>query len=69
MFWDFCDEGAYLNLAYELLEDSRAWVPVRSGESGDFIYHRDDGLAYAKIASPARVADLADERRKGLASR
>ncbi len=55
-------KGVYLNLAYELLEDSRAWVPVRSGESGDFVYRRDDGLAYAKIASPARVADLADER-------
>ncbi|QOG08851.1 APH(3'') family aminoglycoside O-phosphotransferase [Aureimonas sp. OT7] len=51
-----------MHLAYELLEDSRAWVPVRSGESGNFIYRRDDGLAYAKIASPARVADLADER-------
>jgi len=46
----------------ELLEDSRAWVPINGGESGDFVYRRDNGLAYAKIAPIARVADLAGER-------
>jgi streptomycin 3"-kinase len=38
------------------------WVPVRTGESGDLVYRRDDGLAYAKIAPVARSADLAGER-------
>lgn len=56
------EKGAYLTLVSELLEDSRAWVPVRSGESGDFVYRRNDGLAYAKISPLARVADLAGER-------
>ncbi|UGQ22231.1 APH(3'') family aminoglycoside O-phosphotransferase [Brucella anthropi] len=61
-FWDFRDEGVYLNLEYGLLEDSRAWVSIRSGESGDFLYRRHDDLAYAKIASRVRIADLAGER-------
>lgn len=51
-----------MNFVYGLLEDSRAWVPIRSGESGDFVYRRHDDLAYAKIASRARIADLAGER-------
>ena len=51
-----------MNLAYGLLETSSAWVPVRSGESGDFVYRRHDDLAYAKVASRSRVADLASER-------
>jgi streptomycin 3"-kinase len=38
------------------------WVPVRSGESGDRVYRREDGLAYAKIAPSERSADLAGER-------
>jgi streptomycin 3"-kinase len=38
------------------------WLPVRTGESGDFVFWRDDGLAYAKIAPVARSADLAGER-------
>ncbi|WP_255448320.1 APH(3'') family aminoglycoside O-phosphotransferase [Telmatospirillum sp. J64-1] len=38
------------------------WSPVRRGESGDFVYRRNDGLAYAKIARTARAAELAAER-------
>lgn len=53
-----------MKLASELLEGSRNWVPIRSGESGDFVYRRADGLAYAKIAPFARVADLAGERER-----
>lgn len=51
-----------MKLASELLEGSHNWVPIRSGESCDFVYRRDDDLAYAKIARLARVADLAGER-------
>ncbi|WP_349959023.1 APH(3'') family aminoglycoside O-phosphotransferase [Rhizobium sp. ZPR3] len=35
---------------------------VKTGESGDLVYRREDGLAYAKVASSARSADLAGER-------
>lgn len=38
------------------------WIPVRTGESGDFVYRRDDGLAFAKLAPAARSADLVGER-------
>lgn len=38
------------------------WAPVRTGESGDLVYRREDGLAYAKIAPAARSAALAGER-------
>ncbi len=38
------------------------WTGVKTGESGDLVYRREDGLAYAKIASSARSADLAGER-------
>lgn len=38
------------------------WVPVGTGESGDRVYRREDGLAYAKVAPAARSADLAGER-------
>ena len=38
------------------------WIPVRTGESGDLVYRRSDGLAYAKIAGADRLADLAGER-------
>jgi streptomycin 3"-kinase len=49
-------------LAYGLLEDPRAWVPIRGGESSDFVYRRHDNRSYAKITSRARVADLTGER-------
>ncbi|MFU0968776.1 aminoglycoside O-phosphotransferase APH(3'')-Ib, partial [Escherichia coli] len=26
------------------------WLPVRGGESGDFVFRRGDGHAFAKIA-------------------
>lgn len=52
-------------MTHALLDRSRCdWVPVRTGESGDLVYRRDDGLAYAKIASAGRVADLAGERER-----
>ncbi len=38
------------------------WVPVGSGESGDFVYRRADGHAFAKLAPAARSAELAGER-------
>jgi len=38
------------------------WVAARAGESGDPVYRRVDGRAYAKIASSARSAELAGER-------
>jgi streptomycin 3"-kinase len=50
------------DLAYGLLDDPRAWVPIRSGESGDFVYCRHDDHSYAKIASRARLDELAGER-------
>ncbi|MDK4705325.1 APH(3'') family aminoglycoside O-phosphotransferase [Rhizobium sp. CNPSo 4062] len=42
------------------------WTRVKTGESGDLVYRREDGLAYAKIASSARSADLACERDRML---
>jgi streptomycin 3"-kinase len=52
-----------LDWAYTLLGGRRFdWTPVRTGESGDFVFRRDDGVAYAKIASAARSTDLAGER-------
>ncbi|SMF75146.1 streptomycin 3-kinase [Xaviernesmea oryzae] len=45
------------------LENSRFdWVPVHAGESGDRVFRREDGLAYAKIAEGKRSAELAGER-------
>jgi streptomycin 3"-kinase len=38
------------------------WLPVRHGESGDRIYRRSDGAAYAKIASGKAAALLEGER-------
>ncbi|ODT16752.1 MAG: APH(3'') family aminoglycoside O-phosphotransferase [Kaistia sp. SCN 65-12] len=38
------------------------WLPVRNGESGDVVYRRDDGLAYAKLAPATRALELAGER-------
>jgi streptomycin 3"-kinase len=45
-----------------LAHTSRDWARVKTGESGDLVYRREDGLAYAKVAPSARSADLAGER-------
>nr|WP_168880224.1 APH(3'') family aminoglycoside O-phosphotransferase [Rhizobium sp. P28RR-XV]NLR89490.1 APH(3'') family aminoglycoside O-phosphotransferase [Rhizobium sp. P28RR-XV] len=45
-----------------LAKASRDWTQVKTGESGDLVYRREDGRAYAKMAAPARSADLAGER-------
>lgn len=49
-----------------LAHTSRDWTRVKTGESGDLVYRREDGLAYAKIASSARSVDLAGERNRLL---
>lgn len=36
-------------------ESHSDWLPVRGGESGDFVFRRGDGHAFAKIA-PASAA-------------
>ncbi len=55
--------GAQLDTAKALLAHTHAgWSRVKQGESGDLVYRREDGRAYAKIASSARLADLAGER-------
>jgi streptomycin 3"-kinase len=38
------------------------WTRATTGESGDLVYHRDDRLAYAKLAPAARSGDRAGER-------
>jgi len=38
------------------------WSSVRTGESGDLVYRREDGRAFAKVASAARASELAGER-------
>lgn len=40
----------------------REWLSVRHGESGDRVYARSDGAAYAKIASGKAAALLEGER-------
>ncbi|WP_026617973.1 APH(3'') family aminoglycoside O-phosphotransferase [Ensifer aridi] len=40
----------------------REWTPIRHGESGDRVYRRSDGAAYAKIASGKAAALLEGER-------
>ncbi len=42
-------------------ESHSDWLPVRGGESGDFVFRRGDGHAFAKIA-PASRGELAGER-------
>ncbi len=52
-----------MDSAKALLAHTRTnWTRVNEGESGDLVYRREDGSAYAKIASPARLAELAGER-------
>ncbi|RDL48704.1 Aminoglycoside 3'-phosphotransferase [Ensifer sp. M14] len=38
------------------------WMPVMAGESGDVVYRRGDGRAYAKVATAARSGELSGER-------
>ena len=52
-----------MDWTYALLDRRRFdWIPVRTGESGDLVYRREDGLAYAKMAPAERSAALAGER-------
>ncbi|MFK0166664.1 APH(3'') family aminoglycoside O-phosphotransferase [Rhizobium sp. NPDC090279] len=52
-----------MDSAKTLLADTHVdWTRVKTGESGDFVFRREDGHAYAKIAASARSADLAGER-------
>ncbi|MDK1490078.1 APH(3'') family aminoglycoside O-phosphotransferase [Sinorhizobium sp. 7-81] len=44
------------------LPEGREWVPVRHGESGDRVYRRSDGAAYAKIATGKAARLLEGER-------
>lgn len=53
---------ALLGSDWPLLDRARDWIPVATGESGDRVFRRDDGGVYAKVAPPARMADLAGER-------
>ncbi|MGK9165061.1 APH(3'') family aminoglycoside O-phosphotransferase [Inquilinus limosus] len=46
------------------LPAGREWVPVRHGESGDRVYRRSDGAAYAKISTGHGAALLDGERRR-----
>ncbi|UXY17304.1 APH(3'') family aminoglycoside O-phosphotransferase [Chitiniphilus purpureus] len=47
---------------FSILGEHRDWRPVGAGESGDHVYRRGDGLAYAKLASGGRAGALAGER-------
>lgn len=42
--------------------DMTEWVAVRTGESGDAVYRRSDGAAFAKVAGRDREAELKGER-------
>ncbi len=56
-------KGRQLEFAKTLLADTQGnWTRVKAGESGALVYRREDGLAYAKIATSARSAELAGER-------
>jgi streptomycin 3"-kinase len=46
------------------LPPGKEWLPVRTGESGDQVYRRSDGVAYAKLSKGAAVPRLDDERRR-----
>jgi streptomycin 3"-kinase len=46
------------------LPAGQAWVPVRAGESGDEVFRRSDGAAYAKVSRGDGVARLDDERQR-----
>ncbi len=52
-----------MSLTQELLGRSPfEWGPVVAGASGDAVYRRSDGRAFAKVADAARVVELAGER-------
>jgi streptomycin 3"-kinase len=40
------------------------WIPVRMGESGDKVYRRSDGVAYAKLSEGSGAVLLDGERRR-----
>jgi streptomycin 3"-kinase len=42
--------------------DQPEWFAVRTGESGDKVYRRSDGTAFAKVAGQGRQAELGGER-------
>lgn len=46
------------------LSIGREWIPYRRGESGDDLFRRSDGSAYAKVSTGSGVALLDDERRR-----
>ncbi|MDQ0473550.1 APH(3'') family aminoglycoside O-phosphotransferase [Labrys wisconsinensis] len=46
------------------LPGGRQWLPVGSGESGDHVFRRSDGEAYAKVADGERAPLLEAERRR-----
>ncbi|WP_129935401.1 APH(3'') family aminoglycoside O-phosphotransferase [Escherichia coli] len=46
-------------------ESHSDWLPVRGGESGDFVFRRGDGHAFAKIAPASRRGELAGEEQEG----
>ncbi|MCV9960421.1 APH(3'') family aminoglycoside O-phosphotransferase [Pararhizobium sp. BT-229] len=43
------------------LSSGKEWVPVHRGESGDELFRRSDGAAYAKVSRGKGVSLLADE--------
>ncbi|MDH1264972.1 APH(3'') family aminoglycoside O-phosphotransferase [Pseudomonas sp. GD03944] len=46
--------------------DGVRWVPVSHGESGDAVYRRSDGAAFAKVARGTAVAELRAEHLRTL---
>lgn len=46
------------------LPGGKEWLPVRNGESGDRVYRRSDGAAYAKLATAGRNRSLLEEYRR-----
>jgi streptomycin 3"-kinase len=46
------------------LPPGREWLPVGTGESGDRVFRRSDGVAYAKVSEGNRVALPDGERRR-----
>jgi streptomycin 3"-kinase len=40
------------------------WLPVQRGESGDSVYRRSDGAAFAKVSMGAGAASLEEEHRR-----
>lgn len=55
-----CDPGRLL----PALPAGQQWLAVSHGESGDSVYRRSDGAAFAKLSSAAGAAALDGERRR-----